>query len=154
MSKIQIDQVSPVAGALVGGNTITLTGVGFEKNAIVYFGNQLATETTFETETTVKAVVPTVTASGSVPVTIVNPDGNQFSLDGGYTYVTAKDNDRAEVIGISPLTVIEGIETEVTLRGRHLKTAYDEGLLALRGPSRVSLNIQRKLRNNPNCSFE
>lgn len=45
----------------------------------------------------------------------------------------------AEVLGVSPLSVIEDTETEVTIRGRNLISAYNDGIVALRGPSRVQV---------------
>jgi len=57
--------------------------------------------------------------------------------------VTMENTDRAEVMGVSPLTIIEGVDTVVTLRGRNLILAYNEGLLALRCPSRATLRISK-----------
>lgn len=140
---VEINQVSPIAGALSGEITVTITGSGFQTGAIAYFGSRLAKETKFESHTTIKAIVPEMSEPGSVLVTVVNPDGSQFTQIGGFTYVTMENSDRAEVFGVSPLTVIEEVETEITLRGRNLILAYNEGLVALRGPSRVDIKISK-----------
>lgn len=138
---IKIEQVSPVGGALAGGLSITISGSGFQKDAIVYFGSQPAEKTVFESKNTLTATVPAANEPSSVAVTVVNPDGSQFTRVGGFTYISMENADRAEVSGVSPLTVIEGVETVITLRGRNLILAYDEGLIALRTPSRASVEI-------------
>lgn len=140
---VEINQVSPIAGALSGEITVTITGSGFQTGAIAYFGSRLAKETKFESHTTIKAIVPEMSEPGSVLVTVVNPDGSQFTQIGGFTYVTMENSDRAEVFGVAPLTVIEEVETEITLRGRNLILAYNEGLVALRGVSRVDIKISK-----------
>jgi pyrrolidone-carboxylate peptidase len=142
-SRIQINQVSPIAAALTGGNTVTITGAGFQQGAIVYFGSQLAEKTVFESTTKITTVAPATEKGGSVAVTVVNPDGTQFTQIGGFTYITMENPDRAEVSGISPLMIIEEVETEITLRGRNLVEAYEKGLVALRCPSRLNLNISQ-----------
>lgn len=142
MSTIQINKVSPIGGALAGEIEVTITGTDFEDGAVVYFGSTISEKTNYENSTSVVAKVPGTQTPGSVPVTVVNPDGSQFTLEGGFTYVTMEETDRAEVVGVSPLTIAEETECQVTLRGRNLLLAYEEGLVALRGPSRVTLEIK------------
>lgn len=141
MATIQINQVSPVAGVVAGGITVTITGSGFQEGITAYFGSQLAEKIIFESDTIIKAVVPATNKSGTVAVTVINPDDSQAVQTVGFIYITPENSDRAEVIGISPLTIIEGNATEITLHGRNIIEAYDNGLVALRCPSRVSLDI-------------
>lgn len=138
---VDINQVSPIGGSLAGGYTVTITGAEFQEGAVAYFGDQLAEKTIVKSDTTIEAVVPGTEQSGIVAVTVVNPDGNQFTLIDGFTYVSMEKTDHAEVFGVSPLTVIEEVETEVTLRGRNIIHAYEKGFLALRGPSRANVTI-------------
>ncbi len=138
---VVINQVSPIGGSLAGGYTVTITGAEFQEGAIVYFGEQLSEKSIVKNNTIMEATVPGTNESGTVAVTVVNPDESQFTLDDAFTYVTTEDSGHAEVAGISPLTVIEDVETEVILRGRNLIQAYENGLVALRGPSRVEVKI-------------
>ncbi|MEP6849668.1 MAG: IPT/TIG domain-containing protein [Acidobacteriota bacterium] len=138
---VKLEQVSPIGGALAGGITVTITGSGFQDGAVAYFGSQQSERTNVESETTMTATLPSALEPGSVAVTVVNIDGSQETLDGGFTYVTMQGSDHADVQGVSPLTVIENGETEVTIRGRNLIEAYNDGLVALRGPNRVTLAI-------------
>lgn len=138
---VAISQISPRAGGLAGGISVKLTGTGFQPGAEVYFGSSLATQVTYESSSVVHATLPASGTTGSVSVSLVNPDGNSDTIPGGFTYVTTASGEQAEVIGVTPLAVIENTDTEVTLRGRNLIAAYSEGLVALRGPSRAQINI-------------
>lgn len=141
MDIISITQVSPIAAGILGGLTITINGSGFQEGAAIYFGSNIAKDTTYESANIFKVVVPHAKETGSVPLTVVNPDGGQFTLDGGFTYITSEIGDIAQVFGVSPLIITEDADTEVTLRGRNLIDSYKDGLVALRSPSRVNLKI-------------
>ncbi|HEV2963753.1 MAG TPA: IPT/TIG domain-containing protein [Candidatus Angelobacter sp.] len=136
-----LSRISPIAGALTGGITVTLTGTGFVQGGAVYFGSTPAATVSYESGTTVRAQLPPSANIGSVSVSVVNPDGSTATLAGGFTYITTVLSDRAEVLGVAPLAVIENTDTQVTLRGRNLIAAYNGGLLALRGPSRAAIAI-------------
>lgn len=138
---VRIDRVSPVAGALTGGITVTLFGAGFQPDAQVFFGSSPSPSVTVESATTARAVLPAASQTGSVNVSLFNPDGTGATRAGGFTYVVTGTGAQAEVQGVSPLSVIEDTETEVTLRGRNLIEAYTNGMLALRGPTRANVAI-------------
>jgi len=126
---------------LAGGIEITLTGSGFQSGAQVFFGSQSAPIVTFISSTTVRAVLPQAVQTGSVNVSLVNPNGTNATKPGGFTYVTLNTSGRAEVIGVEPLAVIEDLQTDVTLRGRNLIAAHNAGSLVLRGPARATLTL-------------
>jgi hypothetical protein len=132
---------SPIAGGLAGGITATLTGRSFQTGAEVYFGSTPSPTVTFISSASVQAVVPAATQTGTVPVTLVNPDGEEATLASGFTYVTTEESLHAEVLGVTPFSILEDTETEVTVRGRNLISAYTNGLVALRAPTRVSLAV-------------
>lgn len=138
---VAITQVSPIAAALVGGIEITITGTGFQSGAQVFFGNSQSPSVTFVSTTTLRAVLPAASQTGSVNVTVVNPNGSTATRSGGFTYITMNNTGRAEVLGVDPLAVIEDSVTDVTLRGRNLIAAHNAGLLMLRGPARATLTI-------------
>jgi pyrrolidone-carboxylate peptidase len=138
---LSLNGISPIAGALAGGINITLNGSGFQPGAEVYFGSSPSPAVTVESSVTAYAQVPPATQTGTVPVTIVNPNGATATVPGGFTYVTMDDSGRAEVIGVDPLAVIEATPTDITLRGRNLIAAYNSGLVVLRAPARASVAI-------------
>lgn len=139
---VRITTVSPIAGSLAGGFVVTLTGSGFQPDADVYFGNSPSPEVHVLSGTSIQATVPAATQTGSVNITVFNPDGSQGTKLAAFTYVsTQQPTTHAEVLGVSPLSVIEDTETDVTINGRHLIDAYNNGVFALRAPSRVSVEV-------------
>jgi transcriptional regulator with XRE-family HTH domain len=138
-SGVRIFSVSPIAGALAGGIPVTITGTGFQPGAEVFFGGNQSAEVAVESGTSARATLPPAAEVGSVNVTLVNPDGTSATRAGGFTYVVTGTGARAEVLGVAPLSVIEDTESEVTLRGRNLIEAHTNGMLALRGPTRVQV---------------
>jgi hypothetical protein len=139
LSGVRMFSISPIAGALAGGIPVTLTGTGFQPEAEVFFGSNQATGVVVESSTGVQATLPPAAEVGSVNVSLFNPDGTSASRVGGFTYVAMGSGAQAEVQGVTPLSVIEDTETEVTLRGRNLIEANTNGMLALRGPGRVQV---------------
>ncbi len=138
---VSLNQVSPIAASVAGGISITLTGSGFQPGAAVYFGNSAATQVTVESGEVIRATSPASSSTGSVSVSVINPDGTSATLPGGFTYVASESGEQAEVIGVTPLAVIEDTNTTVTIRGRNLIAAYNSGVLALRGPSRCQITF-------------
>ncbi len=70
---------------------------------------------------------------------MINPDGTNTELTGGFTYIS-QTTDNTEIFGISPLAIFENTPTEMVLRGRHLIECYNNGVLALKGPSGASIS--------------
>jgi hypothetical protein len=138
---VRINSISPIGGALAGGIDVTLTGTRFQPGAEVFFGDSPSPEVTVESAIRVKAKLPPATRTGSVSVTLVNPDGTSATRPSGFTYVTTEASLHAEVLGVEPLAVIEDTESEVTIRGRNLIAAYNDGIVALRGPTRVRITF-------------
>ncbi len=138
---LSLNQVSPIAGALAGGISITLLGSGFQPGAAVYFGNTPATQVTFESSGVIYATLPEASAAGSVTVSVINPDGSSANIQGGFTYISSEAGQHAEVVGISPLAVLENTQSELTIRGRNLIQALNSGVFALRGPSRCQITF-------------
>jgi IPT/TIG domain len=137
---------------MMSGTIVTIDGSGFAKNIMVFFGNQTAVRVDFESDTRIHATAPDAKEVGTVPITVINPDGDQVTKDGAFTYFAAIDDNRTQIFGVSPLTVAEETETEITLHGCHLIAAYNEGVLALRGPSRMQIKITSVTENKPDAS--
>src|SRR5215813_13867690 len=134
-----ITSISPIAAALAGGIDVTLTGRGFQHGADVFFGSVPSPQVTFINSLQVRAMLPPGTQTGTVSVSLVNPDGSSATAPGGFTYVTTEGSLHAEVISVTPLAVIEDTESEITIRGRNLIAAFNDGIVALRGPTRVQI---------------
>jgi hypothetical protein len=79
-----ISSVSPNAGSVSGGASITISGSDFVFGAKVFVGNTLATLQT-TTGGYIYATVPAATQPGAANVVVINPDG-QSSSTGTYTY--------------------------------------------------------------------
>jgi predicted extracellular nuclease len=82
-----IAAISPNTGKVGAGTTVTITGTGFQTGATVLFGNQTARSIQVVNATTITAEAPPQ-PPGVVDVTVINPDGQNGTLPGGYTYVT------------------------------------------------------------------
>jgi hypothetical protein len=79
--------VSPNSGPVSAGNTVTVTGTNFQSGATVAFGTVASTSVTFVSATSLTVRVPQGT--GTVSVTVLNPDGLSAQLTGAYTYTGA-----------------------------------------------------------------
>ena len=138
---VRINSVSPIGGVLAGGIDVTITGTGFQPDAEVFFGTAASPQVTFNSSTQAKATVPAATQVGTVSVTLVNSDGSSATRPGAFTYVTTEGSLHAEVLGVTPLSVIEDTDSEVTIRGRNLIAAFNDGIVALRGPNRAHITF-------------
>ena len=80
-----VSAVSPVAGPLVGGNIVTITGTNLASATIVQFGSSAATiVSAFSTQIVVLAPPAT---PGTPDVTVITPGGTSATSDGDkYTY--------------------------------------------------------------------
>jgi hypothetical protein len=112
----RLASVQPVQGSDVGGEVLTLTGLGFERGCEASVGGFPA-RTSWEAETTVRAVAPPRALAGPVDVVVANPDGQSATLESAFTYVARQ----APVItGILPTAGPTTGGTGVIVRGDHL----------------------------------
>jgi hypothetical protein len=84
-----ITGVSPSHGSHAGGDSVTVTGTGFQPGATVSLGGTAATNVTVASASRLTATVP-AHAAGAVTVAISNPDSQSGSLDAAYTYDAAQ----------------------------------------------------------------
>ncbi len=80
-----IESVTPASAPAGGGTAIKIAGSGFAEGLTVVIGDVQATDVVVESETNLGVVVPPG-AAGIVDVTVINPDGQQTSLTGAFTY--------------------------------------------------------------------
>jgi hypothetical protein len=74
-----------LAADIVGGQTITLTGTGFESTPVVYIGGVLAPSVTFVNSTELLVTTPARTA-GTYDIYVVNPGGATAIMVFGISY--------------------------------------------------------------------
>jgi hypothetical protein len=78
--------IDPIAGTLLGGTSVILTGTDFVSGATVSFGGTPAASVSFGSSATLTAVTP-AHALGLVAVTVTNPDTQSSTLAGAFTFV-------------------------------------------------------------------
>jgi hypothetical protein len=105
-----VTKVDPDAGALGGGNTVTVVGTGFTSDSRVEFGSVLSSSVSFVSRTELKAVAPAGSA-GRLDVRVSNPAGwSSTSSADWYTYgvpsVTKVDPDAGPSAGGNTVTVV------------------------------------------------
>ncbi len=105
--------LSPSTGPTAGGQTVTITGTGFNGATGVLFSTTAAASFTVNSTTSITAVTPT-RAAGVVNVYVRNGAGNSAaSTASRYTYLAP----RPAVTGVAPNTGTTGGGTSVTITG-------------------------------------
>lgn len=84
-----VTSVSPAAGGLSGGTTVTIEGTGFTADCTVDIGGAAATSVVVVSATQITCVTPARTA-GAKTVTVTNAGGDG-TLASGYTYTSVVD---------------------------------------------------------------
>ena len=117
----QLKTIEPREGSAVGGDLISLHGLGFDRRCEVSIGGFPA-KSTWEADTTVRAVAPARALAGAVDVVVTNPDGQSAALASAFTYIARR---AAVIAGIEPRTGPTTGGTGVLLRGEHLDVVTD-----------------------------
>ncbi|HEY3817812.1 MAG TPA: IPT/TIG domain-containing protein [Polyangiaceae bacterium] len=138
--------VQPREGSAVGGDLLTLNGLGFDRRCEVSIGGFPA-KTSWEADTTVRAVAPPRALEGAVDVVLTNPDGQSASLAAAFTYLARR---AAVVASMEPKKGPTTGGTGVLVRGEHLEVVahvrvggepagfkYRDGELAFATPPRA-----------------
>ena len=103
--KPTVSSLNPVAGAIAGGNTLTINGTGFVLGAGVKFGATASATVTFVSVTQLKAVAP-AHAAGTVDVTVTTSGGTSAIVAGDhYAYGPPKITSFTPTSGITGATV-------------------------------------------------
>jgi hypothetical protein len=83
----EVTSLSDSAGALAGGNSITITGRYLSEAYQVSFGSWNATSFTVLSDTSIRVTVPPATAAGTVHVVVSTPGGSSATVNADrYTY--------------------------------------------------------------------
>jgi hypothetical protein len=80
---LSIGNMQPAQGSAAGGTTVAVRGSGFQNGAQVLF-NTTPANVHFIDGSTLQVTSPAVPA-GTVRITVVNPNGSQYSLDDAFT---------------------------------------------------------------------
>ena len=83
-----VSGASPAEGPTGGGTVVTITGKGFQAGAAVAFGSSPSTAVTVTSSTQINAMSPPG-SSGTVPITVTDPNAQSASLPSGFTYSSA-----------------------------------------------------------------
>ncbi|WP_127532081.1 IPT/TIG domain-containing protein [Paenibacillus kobensis] len=84
---LTITSVSPNSGLTAGGESVYINGDQIASNATVYFGNTVVPITSYYNGgVKILVIAPASTTAGAVDIKIVNPDGQEATLAGAYTY--------------------------------------------------------------------
>jgi cell wall-associated NlpC family hydrolase len=83
---LSITSIAPNSGPAACVTTIVIDGTRFLNTTTVQFGANAGTGFTFVSSTRIRINSP-AGAAGAVDLTVTNPDGESFTLRGGFTYV-------------------------------------------------------------------
>lgn len=93
-----LTEVSPAVGAANFATLVVLKGTNFENGATVTFGGVAATDVVVNSVTNISCRTPPLPA-GAVDVAVRNPDNQNVTLAGGYTYEAMTETDAGRDAG-------------------------------------------------------
>ncbi|MCM3261537.1 IPT/TIG domain-containing protein [Paenibacillus lautus] len=83
-----ITAITPNSGLATGGTLVYIDGTGIDNGATINFGTNSVAIGSYYSATRIRVTAPSSNGLiGSVDVTIINPDGQEFTVPGGYTYL-------------------------------------------------------------------
>ena len=106
----EVAGIDPPSGPEKGGNTVTITGRKFHKDAQVDFGGQLLPPSSVE-KTQLRVMAPSGDV-GSVQVTVVNPKQKRAESSLGYTYLDTTPPTAQSVTPSDGQTLAQGTDYE------------------------------------------
>ena len=107
-----ISAITPTTGSTNGGDTITLTGIGFYGSPMLTIGGISATSVVVSSTTKITAITPAHVA-GVVDVVLTNQDAQSSTLSNGYTYASF-GNPAPTISSVSPTTGTTGTSVSIT----------------------------------------
>lgn len=123
-----VTNINPDTGPTAGGTNVTITGQYFEPvgTTTVTFDGVSATNVVVVNDTTITATTP-AHAPGPVDVIVTNPDGQNDTLAGGFTYDNDFSNANSTVTA-SPGTLDVNSDSTVTVNLRNSLNAPIEAV--------------------------
>lgn len=113
-SALSLTSVEPPSGAIGGGQLINVYGSGFQPGLTVTFGGVASMSVTVLSTSTLLVRTPAGSPSGTVAVTVTNPDNSTATLPSGYTFGTPAP---FAVTGVTPTSGPATGGTVVTVTG-------------------------------------
>jgi hypothetical protein len=142
-----VSQVDPPEGPRAGNIMVRILGMNFQPGATVRFGNtpSLDTPVVSPEGTSITCRLPPG-EKGSIAVKVTNPapDLQQGKLDAGFLYLGPQQEQAARIFSISPKTILLKTETMMTVKGRNLQKAMDQGTFAVRGPNENFAKVEMR----------
>ena len=115
-----VTAVTPSTGTTAGGTVVMFAGTNFTTGATVTLGGVAATTVTVLSATSIRATTG-AHAAGPVDLIVRNPDGQQATLAGGFTYAVFADPPPS-VTSVSPGSGPTSGGTTVTISGFGFRT--------------------------------
>jgi hypothetical protein len=112
-----VSSVSPKSGPTSGGTVVTIAGSNFQAGAAVLFGGIASSSATVSGATQIQAVTPAHT-TGTVDVTVRDPNGESSTLSGGFAY--SGSSAPPTISGVSPSSGAP--RTQVTITGANFES--------------------------------
>ncbi|MFD2615564.1 IPT/TIG domain-containing protein [Paenibacillus gansuensis] len=98
----KITVITPNTGVISGGTDVLIDGSGLSSQSKVFFGNVEGKLTTYFSGSRIKVTTPPSLTEGVVDVKVVNPDGQEATVTGGYTYTLPPKAEAPTISSISP----------------------------------------------------
>ncbi|UYZ14010.1 IPT/TIG domain-containing protein [Brevibacillus sp. WF146] len=93
----QLTSVTPSSGLLAEEKEVYLLGANLKPDVKVFFGDTQASILAYYTDGYLKVKAPVANTEGTVDITVVNPDGQSYTLKSAFTYRSTPDpNDRVD----------------------------------------------------------
>lgn len=101
---------TPAQGPATGGTVVTITGTGFQSGAGVKFGSLQSSAVSVTSSTQISAMTP-AESSGTVGITVSDPNGQSASLPSSFTFtsgpsVTSVSPNSGPVTGGTTVTIL------------------------------------------------
>ena len=107
----KVTQVTPPTGTTLGGDSVTISGTGFQGGLQVTFSGVKCTDLVVQDSATITCKTP-AGAPGPAAVVVTNPDLSTMTLGGGFLYIKPP-----KIINVFPTLGPETGGTVVTIQG-------------------------------------
>ncbi len=114
---MSVTGISPNGGLSAGGETVAVTGSGFQANTTVFFDSESAQGVTLVNSTQLSVVTPSH-PTGFADINVSTPDGQFDALTGSFEFTSGKTQiTTPSIASISPISGAQNGGTSVTITG-------------------------------------
>lgn len=113
-----ISELTPNQGEITGDYFVVIKGEKFKSGAKVYFGSTLL-NTTFLSASELRVKAPVWSQAEVIDVKVVNPDSQEVTLVGGFSYTLPAPPPAPIVTGVNPSSVVFNESTFVIIDGEN-----------------------------------